>query len=265
MAFFITCPHAGERVPEEAGWLKGLPERLLMCDVDRYVDLLYEPVADEFKIPFIKTEWHRYSGDLNRFPEDVDASTVKGNKNPAGTFRRGFLWQITTTNLVLMKEPIDPSVHKALTEKYFQPFHEKVKAQFDRFHKAGAKTIYHLDAHSMPSVGTKEHKDPGETRADIVVSDCFGKSCSTAFKDLVMEAYQKAGFKVGYNWPYQGGRVTETYGHPELGHHTIQVEMSRAQYMDEESKALLPKAEAIRLKIRAAIGYIRERIETLKV
>src|ERR1035437_6473198 len=104
MAFFITCPHAGERVPEEAGWLKGLPERLLMCDVDRYVDLLYEPVAGEFKIPFIKTEWHRYSGDLNRFPEDVDASTVKGNSNPAGQYRRGFLWQITTTNQVLMKE-----------------------------------------------------------------------------------------------------------------------------------------------------------------
>ena len=59
--------------------------------------------------------------------------------------------------------------------------------------------------------------------------------------------------------------MTETYGHPELGHHTIQVEMSRAQYMDEESKALLPKSEAVRQKICKAIGYIRERIETLKV
>ena len=118
MSIFITCPHSGEQIPEEASWLNGLPEKIIMCDVDRYVDRLYEPFALELKIPFIKTDWHRYSGDLNRLPEDVDASTVIGNPNPAGKFRRGFLWQITTRNDVLLKEPIDPVVHEILTKKY---------------------------------------------------------------------------------------------------------------------------------------------------
>ncbi|WP_161971440.1 N-formylglutamate amidohydrolase, partial [Escherichia coli] len=56
-------------------------------------------------------------------------------------------------------------------------------------------------------------------RADIVVSDSKGKSCDPRFKDLVIAAYASAGFKVGYNWPYFGGRVTEQYGDPKREQH----------------------------------------------
>ena len=89
-------------------------------------------------------------------------------------------------------------------------------------------------------MGTRMHRDPGERRADIVVSDCLGKSCDPHFRDLVIAAYTISGFKVGYNWPYMGGRVTEQYGHPSKGQHAIQVELNRALYMDEKTKKLLP-------------------------
>src|SRR6185437_13177898 len=104
--------------------------------------------------------------------------------------------------------------HKQLIEKYFNPFHREVEALYNQFRQGGAPKIYHLDAHSMPSVGTKAHRDPGQYRADIVVSDNIDihPSCETWYKDLVIEAYTKAGLKVGYNWPYLGGRVTQTYG-----------------------------------------------------
>lgn len=261
--FLVTIPHSGEEIPAAATWLKGLSREVLLCDVDRFVDHLYEPALGELAIPFVKTRWHRYAGDLNRLPEDVDASTVRGDAHAPGVNNRGFLWGITTLETMLIPEPVDPSVHRELVAQIYEPFHRDVLALYAKFAEAGAKRIFHLDAHSMPSTGTRTHRDPGETRADIVVSDCKGTSCSKAYRDLVIAAYCTAGFRVGYNWPYFGGRVTEQYGHPARGHEALQVEMSRGLYMDETSKDLKTTAPEVKKKVRQALSYIKENLSSL--
>lgn len=263
--FFVTIPHSGEKLPPQATWLKGLPEETLMCDVDRYVDRLYDPALTELRIPSVRTEWHRYAGDLNRLPEDVDASTVDGHANKPGSFSRGFLWAITTTEIPLMEAPIAASTHQALVNLIYEPFHQSIKDHYQSFVQKGAAKVYHLDVHSMPSVGTRQHRDPGERRADIVVSDCKGTSCSKNYRDLVIAAYVIAGFKVGYNWPYFGGRVTEQYGNPAGGREALQVEMNRALYMDEVTKKLRgAEAEDVQKKLKVALSYIMENLPHLK-
>jgi N-formylglutamate deformylase len=170
-------------------------------------------------------------------------------------------WVKTTRGNQLMPGPMTEALHKQLVERYFNPFHDDVRDMYGFFREKGAVKIFHLDAHSMPSKGTSAHKDPGETRADIVVSDWEGKSCEVSFKDLVMEAYKQTGLKVAYNWPYIGGRVTQTYGQPQKGQHTIQVEISRALYMNEENKQWIPdKAQALSQKLLSAVQYIYERL-----
>ena len=257
----VTIPHSGEKVPPQTPWLKTLPEEVLMCDVDRYVDFLYEPSLQRLHIPYVKTEWHRYAADLNRIPEDVDASSVLGNTTPAGTHGRGFHWVITTYKHQLMQEPMSLQAHNELVELIYNPFHDGIRKLYSALHEKGHKKTFHIDAHSMPSVGTSEHRDPGEQRADIVVSDSKGKSCDPRFKDLVIAAYVTAGFKVGYNWPYFGGRVTEQYGVPARDQHTLQVEMNRALYMDEKTKKLKPdEAKKVQEKVLFAMSYIRNNL-----
>jgi N-formylglutamate amidohydrolase len=109
------------------------------------------------------------------------------------------------------------------------------------------------------------HKDPGQLRADIVISDCLGKSCHKNFKDLVTHAYEKSGFKVAYNWPYVGGRVTETYGKPELGQQALQVELNRGLYMDEKTKQLLPQYKEIQQKIYEALSVIKSELPKINL
>jgi N-formylglutamate amidohydrolase len=264
-SLLVTIPHSGEKVPAQATWLQSLPEEILMCDVDRYVDFLYEPALQKLHLPYAKTEWHRYAGDLNRIPEDVDAGSVRGNTNPAGMHRRGFLWAITTYNHQLMPGPIDSKTLQELVQLIYEPFHASVRKLYENYEKDGRQKIFHIDAHSMPSVGTKEHKDPGERRADIVVSDCLGKSCDPHFRDLVIAAYVTAGFKVAYNWPYVGGRVTERYGEPSKNHHAIQVELNRSLYMDEVTKKLHPDdAKKVQQKIEKALSYISQQLPDLQ-
>jgi N-formylglutamate amidohydrolase len=264
LPFFVTIPHSGEKVPDFCDWLKNLPEPILMCDVDRYVDQLYTEFLQARKIPFVKTEWHRYAADLNRVPSDVDADSVQGHANHSGKFSRGFHWVITTTRHRLMTQPMTPDMHESLVQLIYEPFHQSIRNLYENFERHGAREVFHLDAHSMPSVGTEEHRDPGERRADIVVSDNHGRSARADYVDLVITSYVRAGFKVGYNWPYYGGRVTEQYGDPLKGHHALQVELNRALYMDEKSKKLLPaEAEKAKKKIDKALGLIQEGLAKL--
>ncbi len=263
LPLFISIPHSGEKVPDFCDWLKTLPEEILMCDIDRYVDRLYDPALAELKLPSIRTEWHRYAADMNRVPQDVDAGSVVGNANPVGTHRRGFHWQITTLKQPLIKNPMPLQMHEQLVKLIYEPFHQSIRNQYEFFRKQGHPKIYHIDAHSMPSVGTSEHNDPGQTRADIVVSDCRGKSSDSAFVDIVIAAYVRAGFKVNYNWPYFGGRVSEQYGQPAQGQNTVQVELSRALYMDEKTKKIRPDSAAVQVKIQAALLFIQQQLPKL--
>jgi N-formylglutamate amidohydrolase len=263
LPFLISIPHSGEKIPAEVTWLKDLPEEIVMCDVDRYVDRLYQPVIDALKIDHVVAEWHRYVVDLNRLADDVDAESVDGHKNPPGTFTTGLLWVKTTTDVRLMKKPISGELHAKLVADYFMPFHEKIHAIYKKMRDAGIKETFHLDAHSMPSWGTKAHRDPGERRAEIVVSDFNGKSCRPEFKELVIAAYKEAGFQVSYNWPYIGGRLTQQYGKPEILQHAIQVELRRDLYMDEKTKRLIPQAEETKKRLRQAVEKIVSRLDQI--
>lgn len=261
LPFFVTIPHSGELIPVEATWLNGLTEPHLMRDVDRYVDKLYVDHLKALKIPYVQAECHRYVIDLNRLPGDFDAQAVKGAVNPAGTHPKGLHWCITTQGEPLIVEPMAPDQHDLLVLKYYQPFHDQVKKVFADF---GKGPIFHLDAHSMPSKGTGLHNDPGEERADIVVSDFHGKSCRGDYKDLVIAAYVAQGFKVSYNWPYFGGGITQMYGRPEENHHTVQVELNRNTYMDEDTKKMIPRFAETQKKLGAALSYIARELKNFK-
>jgi N-formylglutamate deformylase len=242
LPLLITTPHSGERVPPEAPWLNSLEEKILMYDVDRYVDQLYAPSIRQLTIPWIGTPWHRYSCDLNRWADDVDVDSVDGAHSPSGRFPRGLLWSITTEGHRLMPRPVDRGIYEALLRRCFHPFHQALRLAASRLAaEFPHQPLYQLDLHSMPSLGTKEHRDPGERRAELVISDQDGRSCRPELMDLVEAAGHAAGFSVRRNWPYKGGRITETYGRPSEGWHCLQIELNRALYMDEFTKAKIPQ------------------------
>ena len=251
-----TLPHSGEMIPPEAQWLMGLDEVTLMGDVDRYVDRLYEASLQSLGIPYVKTQWHRYAADLNRLPSDIDAEAVEGNANAPGTFPRGFHWVYNTHGEKILKQPLPQPTHQALVDRVYSPFHQEVQTLAQSLLLKG--DVYHLDLHSMPSVGTAQHRDPGEHRKDVVISDSKGKSCAAPFKDWVIESFQHEGFSVAYNWPYFGGRLTEQYGQPQQRHHVVQVELNRALYMNEATKQINADWKIIEARLFRVVRRIKD-------
>ena len=49
------------------------------------------------------------------------------------------------------------------------------------------------------------------------------------------------GYSIGRNKPYAGGFITEHYGNPASGLHTVQLELNRAIYMDERRRERGPR------------------------
>ena len=122
--------------------------------------------------------------------------------------------------------------------------------------------VFQLDLHSMPSVGTLAHSDPGEKRAQVVISDFHGKSAMGEFKEMVTKAYKQTGFEVVCNHPYVGGGITQLYGKPERGQHCIQVELNRALYMDEGTKKILhEKARVLQLNLQKAMENLCDQLK----
>jgi N-formylglutamate deformylase len=230
----ITIPHSGERIPRETPWLHALPPEVLLLDIDRFVDRLYAPAIGRLKIVSVTTDTHRYAVDLNRAPADVDSSTVVGAPLPPGTHPKGFHWAVSTQGHPILTSPISKELHELLVLRYHDPFHERVARALSEMDPA--REIYHLDCHSMPSRGTRAHADEGARRPDVVLSDFDGRSARPEFLAVLKAAFESEGLQVSVNWPYKGGKITQRYGQPRTGHHTLQIELNRALYMDESTR-----------------------------
>ena len=247
----VTAPHSGEWIPPEAGHLKHVPQTILLTDIDRFVNELYDFVPS-LGATLLTTSVHRYAVDLNRIPEDVDQSSVINAPHPSGKHTKGFHWVRTTQGAVLIKTPLTAEQHQELTRLYYQPFIDELQKMLSELKKKHG-TVYHLDVHSMPSLGTDEHVDPGEQRKDAVISDHKGRSCSPSWLQKVVKTYAQSGFDVAINWPYTGGRLSGLTGNPSQGVESIQIELNRKFYMDESSREKNNLFTETRSKIKTAL------------
>ena len=251
----VSIPHSGEKIVNETYWLRDLDEVTLMYDVDRFIDQIYQPALDRHQIPKVIAQYHRYVVDCNRWPSDVDCDSVEGSKNPSGSHSTGLHWRNTTAGFILIKKPISTDLHENILKKYYEGFFHEIDSIYKKWSQR--ENIYHLDIHSMPSYGTKAHRDPGEDRADIVIGNELGKTATEEWTEQVRAAYRNQGFTVRLNHPYRGGTIVEKYGHPSRGRQALMIELNRKLYMNEKTKQIIPeKAEQIKQQIAKVIDEI---------
>ena len=120
----------------------------------------------------------------------------------------------------------------ARIEALYKPYHRALRRLINKAHQAFG-TVVVVDCHSMPSIGVSRDEP---RRPDVVIGDRYGTSCAPLLPDMVEETMSRLGYSVGRNKPYAGGFITEHYGNPASGLHTIQLELNRAIYMDERRR-----------------------------
>ncbi|PHQ68765.1 MAG: N-formylglutamate amidohydrolase, partial [Sneathiella sp.] len=95
--------------------------------------------------------------------------------------------------------------------------------------------LYLVDCHSMPSSLRGQGLKGG--RPDIILGNRYGTSCDSNHFARAHRCLTAFGYDVGQNAPYAGGFITAHYGNPEKNVHSLQIEINRNLYMNQQSVA----------------------------
>ena len=64
------------------------------------------------------------------------------------------------------------------------------------------------------------------------------------------------GYSVAYNHPYKGVELVRRYGNPAGQRHSIQLEINRKLYMNEETLALTPGFDSLKVHLRSLVELL---------
>jgi N-formylglutamate deformylase len=229
----VEVPHAGLSVPDDVRDQLSAPVDALRRDADIYVDRLYAN-APSLGATLLVAKHSRYVVDLNRASDDLDAATVSDHPTATGAQPRGVVWRSTTDGRPILTHPLTYRQLLARLERHYVPYHEALRRSLDVL-RARFGYVILLAGHSMPSYGRSMHSDAGARRADVVPGTCGRTTADRRIIDLVDAHFRGAGLSVRHDDPYRGGFTTSHYGKPREHCHTIQIELNRALYVDEQT------------------------------
>ncbi|MCG8490336.1 MAG: N-formylglutamate amidohydrolase, partial [Sneathiellales bacterium] len=76
---------------------------------------------------------------------------------------------------------------------------------------------------------------PGVRRAEFVLGDRHGTTCDPELTRATKNILEDLGYEVKVNDPYAGVELVKAYSNPVSNRHSLQVEIRRDLYMEEES------------------------------
>lgn len=249
--WLITSPHSGHYYPRDFILKSKLDSQQLRLSEDMHIDALLAD-APQAGASLLLATYPRAYVDLNREPYELDASMFSDQLpdfvNKDSTRVLGGLGTIAknvTERLEIYDRPLVFSEAEQRIEKIYFPFHTCLKQQIETAHDFWGKA-YLLDVHSMPSNAVRKYKGGKSGSVDFVIGNRHGRSCDADIYDVVYDFLTDAGYYVEKNKPYAGGYITEHYGNPSEGFHTLQLEVNRKLYMNETSYDLLGNSDEIR-------------------
>ena len=129
----------------------------------------------------------------------------------------------------IFNNKLPTSYAQSILESFYDPFHKVLLNQIeDLLNRFGI--CYHFDLHTMPSNALRNFRK----KPDIVLGNNNGKSSSSDLINYMRKNFENHGLIVELNNPYAGGFITRNYGNPSNGTETIQIEINRSLYMNEE-------------------------------
>ena len=106
--------------------------------------------------------------------------------------------------------------------------------------------------------------DAGQVRPDFVVSDRDGTTAGDGFTEHVDDTLRRLGYDVRVNDPYKGAELIRAYADPAIGRHSIQIEINRRLYMDEDAvvkhEGFARLAHDLDRMLGEVVAYVRSRL-----
>jgi N-formylglutamate amidohydrolase len=234
----FNSPHSGAVYPAEFLDASRIDLPALRRSEDSFMDELIGGLS-ALGFPTVRVNFPRSYVDVNREPYELDPRMFAGRLPSFANTRSmrvagglGTIPRVVGDGQEIYRERLSVDIALARIEALYKPYHRALRRLINKAHQAFGAVVV-VDCHSMPSIGVSRDEP---RRPDMVIGDRYGTSCATLLADTVEQTMNRLGYSVGRNKPYAGGFITEHYGNPASGLHTIQLELNRAVYMDERRR-----------------------------
>lgn len=234
---FLDSPHSGCIYPDDFNSI--LPRLRLRRAEDAFVDDLFGETPT-LGVTLIDAKFPRSYLDPNRDKLDFSPDDLAdkwpgvlkpGKKAENGT---GLVWVRMHGLTEVYGQKLTSAELAHRIEHCWTPYHRAVSETFDQLHKSFG-CAYHMNCHSMRSIGNVKDPDGPTARPDFVLSDRDGTTCEPGFTQAAKAYLEKEGLSVQINFPMKGVELVRRYSDPSLGRHSMQIEVNRRHYMNEES------------------------------
>ncbi len=237
-ALVFDSPHSGTHYPSDFSY--AIDKQILRRAEDTYVHELYEHVPLQ-GAPFLQALFPRSYIDLNRSLDDLDSELINGDwphalapgeKTKCGM---GLIWRRIRKlgEIYNRKLSIEEVEHRIQT--CWRPYYKALEELINHTHSQFG-VCYHINCHSMPSqVGEDSTVVEKKERADFVLGDRDGSTCSPQFTAFAEQQLLSLGYSVALNNPYKGAELIRFKSDPGDSIHCLQIEINRSLYLNEDT------------------------------
>ncbi|MEG1734268.1 MAG: N-formylglutamate amidohydrolase [Comamonas sp.] len=272
----LVCdsPHSGTAYPADFG--HAVPMSLLRRGEDTHVATLWDRWP-QFGATLIEATFPRTYIDPNRNESDLDPAQIEGEwpvaLSPSIKTQQGLglIWQRISKDGVatpLYERKRTVAELEQRIARYWRPYHA-VLAQAIDASVARFGGVWHLNLHSMPNdVYQRLGRTDAPPLADFVLGDRDGTTCAPEFIRLIGETLAGFGYSVAYNEPYKGVELIGRIGQPQLNRHSLQIEIRRPVYMNEDTRepnaGFAPLQQHFRQLMAVVADYVRQEAGKLR-
>jgi N-formylglutamate amidohydrolase len=244
----VNSPHSGRCYPPSLLEQSRLDERGLRRSEDFLVDHLVGD-APGLGAPLLLAHFPRAYLDVNREPYELDPRMFEGRLPSFANTRSlrvagglGTIPRVVGDGQEIYRRRLAVAEALGRIDAIYRPYHLALRGLVQDALRAFGEAVL-VDCHSMPSASLGHEPS---VRPDIVLGDRFGTSCAPQVVDAAEDIFRGLGYVVARNRPYAGGFITEHYGQPSAGVHSLQIEVNRALYMDEAALEANSGCEALK-------------------
>ncbi len=242
----LDSPHSGTDYPQDFGYVCDLAT--LRRAEDTHVEKLYS-FAPALDVAWVEAHFPRSYLDANRNVTEIDPTMLSGawpddlGEQDAAVqsklrLGKGLIWRMTDDGLPLYDRLLSVAEVQQRITNCWQPYHSAVGSAIDAAHARHGYSI-HINCHSMPAVSSSHATDfPGLVHADFVIGNRDNTTSSEGLVLFIQQQLAQHGYKVAINHPYKGVELVRRYGKPAEHRHSVQLEINRKLYMDENTLAL---------------------------
>lgn len=259
----FDSPHSGHNYPEDFDF--SCDFSILEKAEDKYVDELFIN-APSFGADLLCAHFPRSYIDVNRCEKDIDVDLLEDIwpdemfPTPRSHAGIGLIRRLVRPGIPLYSRKLKAAEIRQRIESCYRPYHAALENLIENAHYTFGQ-VWHINCHSMPTAESSSFRATPLKSADFVLGDRDGTTCDIHFTHAVRDFLKGLGYRVTINDPYKGVELVRRYSNPATGRHSLQVEIARNLYMDENTYKKSDGFLKLQVDIDRLIGFCAEYVQ----